>query len=420
MARRGFFAELQHQAQIAARERERAQRAALHEHNARVRQAEQAQRVAKLAQKQRAAETEAERKRLEKEAREEHIADMEAEAEERNHTLAEIDAEIDSLLAAALRVSAYVDLKSLRAVAAHPPFDQPELEKSAPAPTPPADPAQPGLVEPTPPTGLSRLFGKTKYAEAVAEAQQAHAAAISNWRTTCEELHIQHQAALVAHAHAESARLAALEVARGRYAETCASRDVEVAEFNAHLDELITNLSYGAADAVQEYVSIVFSNSLYSRHFAVTHEFHFEQSSAELTLRALVSKPDSLPEVKAYKYSKSSDEIVATSLPPKACRDRYESAVHQVALRSLHGVFESDRRGIIKTIRLEVGTEAVHPATGRLTYVPLVVVGAERGAFLELNLSAVVPTLALGHLGASVSRNPYGLVAADVSGVRRS
>jgi hypothetical protein len=102
-------------------------------------------------------------------------------------------------------------------------------------------------------------------------------------------------------------------------------------------------------------------DSVYPEHFAVTHEFEFEPSSAELRLHVLVPGPDKIPEIKAYKYTKSTDEITATSMSQKACRDRYASAVHHVALRSIHEVFESDRRGLIRTISLEVGTDNRRP-----------------------------------------------------------
>jgi restriction system protein len=121
-----------------------------------------------------------------------------------------------------------------------------------------------------------------------------------------------------------------------------------------------------------------------------------------------------------YKYTKSTDEITTTVLSQKVCRERYASIVHQVALRSIHEVFEADRRGLIRTIRLEVGTETIDPATGRQTYVPFVVVGAERESFLEFDLSAVIPALTLERMGAAISKNPYSLIAVETSGVRRS
>lgn len=95
------------------------------------------------------------------------------------------------------------------------------------------------------------------------------------------------------------------------------------------------------------------SNSVYPEHFQVSHEFEFEQSAAELRLRVLIPGPSEISDIKAYKYSKASDEITSTTLSQKECRERFASAVHQVALRSFHEVFESDRRGLIQTIPLK-------------------------------------------------------------------
>jgi restriction system protein len=124
--------------------------------------------------------------------------------------------------------------------------------------------------------------------------------------------------------------------------------------------------------------------------------------------------------MKAYKYAKAADDITETELPQKATKDRYAGAVNQVALRSLHEVFEADRRGLIQSIALQVGTETIDPATGVETYVPFVAVGADRSTFTAFDLAAVVPAATLAHLGAAVSKNPLGLVRADVSGIRRT
>lgn len=420
MARRGFLAEIQHQARVAARERERAQRAAVRDHNAAVRRAQQAQRAAERAQAQSARAVEAERKRLEKEARQAHIEAMEAEVAGRNLELAEIYDEIDSLLAATLEVDDYVDLDSLRVTVEHPPFDRSDLETPTSLPDPIPDPPEPVFTPPDPPKGLSGLFRKKKHAEAVANAEAAHMQTMAEWQAQLDQLPERRQAAADEHARAEAERVAVLEAERVRYAKECVAREAEVAERNKRIDELIANLSYGTVDAVQEYVSIVLSNSVYPEHFAVTHDFTFDPASAELQLRVLVPGPDKVSDTKAYKYTKSTDETTTASLSQKACRDRYEGAVHQVALRSMHEVFEADRRGFIKTISLEVGTDTIDPATGRQTYVPFVAAGAERESFVDFDLSAVMPAATLARLGAAVSKNPYGLVAADTSGVRRS
>lgn len=420
MAKRGFLAEMQHQSQVAARRQQQAQRAAVQQHNAAVRRAEQAHKAQQRAQAQAARAAESDRKRLEKEARDAHVAAMEADVEARNLELAETYDEIDSLLAATLEVDDYVDLETLRIVAEHPPFDRVDLEAPVPAPPPIPDPPPPVLQAPAPPNGLSGVFGKKKHAQAVAQAEAAHAQTMAGWTAHVAGLPAVRQANAAEHARRETERVAALNAERSRYADECAARDAAASEQNQQLDQLIANLGYGTADAIQEYVSIVLANSVYPDHFPVTHEFEFDPSTAELQLRVQVPGPEAVPTIKSYKYTKSTDEITSSPLAQKACKDRYNSAVHQVALRSLHELFEADRRGLIKTISVEVGAEAIDPATGRASYVPFVAVAAERETFLEFDLSAVVPDATLNLLGAAISKNPHGLVAADTSGVRRS
>ena len=76
----------------------------------------------------------------------------------------------------------------------------------------------------------------------------------------------------------------------------------------------------------------------------VEHSCEFEPSTAELRMRVLVPRPSTVPTVKAFKYTKSTDQITSTNLSQKIMRDRYAGAVHQVAIRSLHEIFEADRR----------------------------------------------------------------------------
>lgn len=417
---RGFFAEIQRQVRIAENDRIRRERQAEREHATLVRRLEQAQKAEARAEAQLAKANAAERKRLEKEAKAAHIEAKEADVKERNDSLEAIYAEIDSLLASTLGRDDYVDLNKLRQLASHPAFDRPDLERPIPEPKPLADPAKPQLKLPDPPRGLAAMFGKKKHAEAVESAKRDHERALEKWRVQCRDAEARRRKDKEDHARMEAERLRKLEGARARYAREREAREVEAAESNANLDRLIANLGYGAADAVQEYISIVLANSVYPDHFPVSHEFAFDATTAELRLKVLIPGPNAIPEIKAYKYSKSNDEITATELPQKQCRDRYAGAVHQVALRSFHEVFEADRRGLIKTISLEVGVNGIDPATGHESYIPFVVAAAEREAFMGFELSAVVPAQTLDRLGAAVSKNPYGLVAVQRSGVRRA
>lgn len=420
MARRGFLAEIQHQMQVNAREQERRAREAERARSAAYRGAEQARKAEERADAQLARASAADQKRLAKEAREAHVAAREAEVEERNFELLQRYDEIDSLLSATLEVDDYVDLGTLRTVAEHPPFDRADLETPVQLPSPIPDPPEPIFASPVPPKGLQGLLGGKKHERAVADAVATHQVAVAQWQSALVEAESARKARASWRADQEAKRVAALEVERARYANECAAREAAVAEQNKAIDTLIADLGYGAVHAVQEYIGIVVSNSVYPADFPVEHDFEFDPATAELRLKVVVPGPDEMSTIAAYKYTKSSDEIATTNLSQKACKDRYANAVLQVALRSMHEVFEADRRGLIKTISLQVGTETIVPATGRKGYILFVAVGSNRDSFLELDLANVVPAATLNHLGAVVSKSPHDLVAVDPSGIRRS
>jgi restriction system protein len=424
MARRGFLAELNRAIQRSAREAERAQRQGERVERAAHRAAEQRRKQEARLRQQTAKTSAAERKRLEMEAEKEaaaaHLEARLAEVDDLSTQLEEVYAEIDGLLGATLSVDDHVDLEKLKQKAKHPSFARADLERPIPAPARPEPPVKPARILPPAPTGLRGLFGKKEHAKRVEEARRQQKVDVAKWQETLKRLEAEHEAALAAHVRDEERRVVQLEAERARYAKDCEAREAQIAEQNAAVDKLAADLAYGVVEAVEEYVSIVMSNSVYPDHFPVNTEFQFDPAHAELRIRAVIPGPDRVPSVKAYKYTKSSDEITESQLSKKACKDRYASAVHQVAIRTLHEVFEADRRGVIQSISLEVGTETIHPATGLATYLPFVAVASARGTFVPFDLSSVVPLATLDHLGAAVSKNPYELVPIDPTGVRKA
>lgn len=420
MTLKRLFAEMQRQSRIAERNRERRQREEQRGRAARQKQLQQAKVAAERARAKLEKAHAAEVKRLEKEAQEAYVEERRAEAEELTEELeAELD-DIDSLLAWTLSHDDFVDLNSLRVKAAHPAFDRPELETPIAPPALVSDPQKPVLKLPDPPGFFRKLFGQKRHSEAVEAANRAYKAAMTGWEARCRGAELERQAAQQQHADAERERIETLAREKARYAKECEAREAEAEAHNRGVDEFIANLGYGVPEAVQEYVSIVLSNSVYPEHFPVTHAFEFDSECAELDLRVSVPAPTRMKKDKAFKYTKATDEIVATRMSEKECRERYTSAVHQVALRSFHEVFEADRRGLIRTISLEVGTDAFDPATGVRGFIPFVIAAADRDSFMAFDLSAVVPVKTLERLGAAMSKNPYALASAERAGVRRA
>ncbi len=423
MAKRGFFAEMQYQNQVAQRRKAQALRQANRQYASAAREAEQAQKRAERAHNQALRASAAEQKEADRESKRLHEESMTAQAASLTAQVLQTYDEIDSMLSATLEVDDFVDLEELRSVVEHPAFDRTDLERETAQPTPLVAPPEPVFIEPeSTEKGLGNLFGgKKRHAEMVAQAQAAFAEQRQAWQAAVDALPASQLKQMQDYQAAEQQRVAALTDARVVYEASCRQREKDAEESNRQLDQLIAGLGGGAEDAVQEYVSIVLSRSVYPEVFPVSHDFSFDSGAKELTLTVTVPAPTDLPGVKEYKYVKSKDEIAETTLSQKERKDRYASAVCQVALRTMHEVFEADRDERIQTIALSVGVYGVHAATGNPKHTALVAVASDRSSFTTFDLAKVVPAATLQHLNALVSKNPFELVEIDTSkGVRGS
>jgi restriction system protein len=219
---------------------------------------------------------------------------------------------------------------------------------------------------------------------------------------------------------ADRERLTKFAEAQAAYEQTCRQREQDAEAHNQQLAKFINDLAFDVEAAIQEYVGVVLSNSVYPDVFPVNYDHTFDLGSRELSLTVTVPEPGAILAVKEYRYVKAKDEIASTALPLREQKERYANAVWQVAVRTLHEVFEADRAGKIRSIALTVGVNRIAPATGLPEHVPLVIVGADRQTFTSFDLANVVPNATLSHLGAALSKSPFDLTPADGgAGVRR-
>ncbi|TWE16887.1 restriction system protein [Kitasatospora atroaurantiaca] len=338
-----------------------------------------------------------------------------------NTDLASDFADIDGLLAWTLGIDDYVDLESLKiSKVQHPPFMPGGLAVPTPKVAEPNYPPEPVYQAPTTPSGLSAMFGgKKRHQQAIEATQAAFENAHRDWERIRDDLRAGCIKKVALREKLEAKRAAGLTAAENKYKQECEKREAEASAHNAKVAKLINDLAFDVESAIQEYVGIVLSNSVYPEVFPVEHDYAFNLASRELVLTVSVPEPSAVPSVKGYRYVKTKDEIASTALPVREKKERYANAAWQVAVRSLHEVFEADRAGKIHSIALTVNVNTVDPATGRPITVPLVVVAADRETFNSFDLSKVVPQATLQHLGAAMSKSPFDLVPADTGrGIR--
>lgn len=419
--KRGFLAEMQRAARAAEQEQRRRQVAQQRAFVAAQREAERSRREAERAAQQLARATAAEQAAAEREAKRLYQEARQDEVDVLNAELASKYEELDGLLAATLEVDDYVDLDELHQEVNLPRFEPGTLAYAAPKPAPPQYPLEPVYVAPQAPSGLSAMFGGKKKHEAdVALAEYDFQMTHTEWVEQCRQLAAVYQHHVSAWEAAEAKRVRQLAQAERDHERRCREHEEAVAAANAELEELKNNLAFDVPAAIEEYVQIILANSTYPSFFPVMSTASFDLPTRELSVQLSLPDPSEVPTVKEYRYSKALDDITATQWPVKMQKDRYASVVHQVAVRTLHEIFEADRAGKINSVRLTLVVPRISPATGNREEVPLVQVAAARDEFATFDLANVDPRATLEHLGAALSKNPHGLTPANLSaGVRK-
>lgn len=418
--RRGFLAELQHQQRLAAQRQAQQQRIANREHNQAVAARQRAVREQERAQAAAQRAAAADRVRLDREAKAAYVAQREAQAAEENALASAQLQEIDNLLAATLDVDDWVDLSSLRqSVEAETFCPSDQLSTPTPRPRYYALPDSPRFVPPNRPSGVGAAFGgNRRYANELAAAEEQYRVQMSGWWTAfLESLH-RNAAIRAGWREQERERFQRLDGERQAHRSADEHRIHAARLANDNLEKLIAGLRERDRAALEEYVGIVLANSAYPECFDVDHEYSYRANDRELVVSVRVPAPEDFPSVKSVRYAKAADDLVRTQLSATELKRRYNSAVHKVALRTAHEVFEADREAVIDAISLTVVTEAIDPATGHQATVALLQLAVDRESFIALDLSRIDPAQTLKHLCAAVSKNPYGLVSLSEGGVR--
>ena len=227
MARKGFLAVVHREMKRSARESELRQKALQRAYAAAEREAVSAKKMEQQAYAKAQKASAADQKQLEKEAKESHLASMNAEVEQLNIELSVIAEDLDGILAATLDVDDFVDLETLRVQVIHPPFVlQDSLLKSSP-PLNITNPVAPTYVEPTTSKIYIHFFGKTKHKKKVAEARARYASESEAWNIAMEQAESRRMEETALYEERERQRLVALQTTQDRYAAECAERPVD-------------------------------------------------------------------------------------------------------------------------------------------------------------------------------------------------
>lgn len=275
VARRRSFTAMLVQTQ---RDAARAQATQVREHARAYRAAERA----RAAYVRSLAAEEKERKRLYAESR---AADAEALNEVHDARLAALE----SLLQATLGVDDHLDFDKLKQPPRLPAWRFSELERVESAPTVEA-------FMPATPSGLSKVFGKARFEQAVQAGRAAHAEAVEARRIR------------------EQGRVAELERRRSEHVKAVEEAHGQATVQHAEVDAFRQDFDRGDPDAVISYLDLVLQASDYPDGFPQAFKLAYVPESRQAVVEYELPAVDIVPAVKAYKYVKSIDKIDGANL----------------------------------------------------------------------------------------------------------
>jgi restriction system protein len=320
-----------------------------------------------------------------------------AQAAERTHSVQEHVAsqnealqtyldQLNGILASALDSDKAFEFSRLKSTAKLPHFEPGSLAQAGPPP----DPAKflPAAVH-----GLgAHLPGAKKQHEiALSEGQAKLQAAQEDYQSR------------------ETARLAALAEAKLAFEQNLAQLQQTTIDQHAEVDDLERRFIEGEPEAIVEYFEAVLTALRWPFDRARDDRVAYSAASTQLVIELEMPAFEVVPEVREFKFVKSHGETTKVSMPATQRKAIYSSLLSQVALRTLHQVFESDHHSIIQSIVLNGHVETVDPRTGQRIHPCLITLRTTRDIFVNLNLGSVDPAACLKGLNASISRSPAEL-----------
>ena len=327
-----------------------------------------------------------------KEAAREAQAEKKALAIERTiEAKANLD-KLEQTLEHTLSIDDVIDWEQLKDAS---PFPEPRPKKprAIQEPSAPTYPKQPSRGEPRFKANiglLDRLIGSRCQAlEALASAR--YKKAYDEWLSETARLKEQHRKALERHARqveklrSNSAKMvAAWEKRRDAFLAT--QRDT-----NAAIDQQRERYEAREPEAIEEYCDLALSRSTYPDWMPQEFELSYISESSTLLVSYSLPSVAAIPRLREVTYIQSRDESNEKELSDPQVRKLYDSLVYQIALRTVHELFESDQLGAFDSVVFNGYVTSVDRRTGLLSTACILSLQTIREEFLKINLAQVDP-----------------------------
>lgn len=214
---------------------------------------------------------------------------------------------------------------------------------------------------------------RSDWERAVEKAKTENSGRISWWEKSCEQIRAKHGDAMKE-----------WEQRKEKFYE-------EQKEFNAAIDQKRENYMSREQEAVADYCDAVLSNSIYPDYFPKEWDMDYNAATRTLVVEYALPAPETLPTLKEVQYIQSKDDYKETHLSEKEREAIYDSLLYQMALRTIHELFESDTADALDAVAFSGIVTALEKTTGHDVTACVLSVLARKEPFMQINLAGIDP-----------------------------
>jgi len=162
-------------------------------------------------------------------------------------------------------------------------------------------------------------------------------------------------------------------------------------EINAAIDKRRESYMAREKEAVADYCDAVLSNSIYPDYFPKEWDMDYNAATRTLVVEYALPAPEALPTLNGVQYIQSKDDYKETHLSEKEREAIYDSLLYQMALRTIHELFESDTAAALDAVAFSGIVTALEKTTGHDVTACVLSVLARKEPFMQINLAGIDP-----------------------------
>ncbi|MFH1047810.1 MAG: restriction endonuclease, partial [Patescibacteria group bacterium] len=168
--------------------------------------------------------------------------------------------------------------------------------------------------------------------------------------------------------------------------------------YNANLDSIRQQFEAGESGGVIKYFDLVLDKSRYPDSLNLNFDVHLVAKSKLLVVDIELPNTEQIPAIVEYRYVRSTGEIKGKMMNIRDFERYYDDVIYQIALRTIHEIFEADYKQNIELVVLNGWVRGIDGKTGKEFQNCIISLQIGREEFLSLDLSRINSAECFRHL----------------------